>query len=516
MRIVLLLLLALPAAAEPLGYEAARHLLSRTGFGVTHAEVQALAGLSREEAVDRILAGTRRDATLPPPAFMSEPQRPYARVRDLPVEDRLAWQRRNLEQGFQLREWWLREMLQTPSPLTERMTLFWHSHFATSAQKVRVAHLMYRQNVLLRREALGNFAALLHGITQDPAMLVYLDNAQSRREAPNENFAREVMELFTLGEGRYTEQDIREAARAFTGLSVDRETLEYRWRPMVHDRGSKTVFGKSGRFDGNDVLRLLLERPETAEFIAAKLWRELVSPQPEPKALSHAAKVFRDARYEVKPLVRALLLTEAFWAVDNRGSLIRSPVELVVGTLHTFGIRPATMGPAVYAAAQLGQNVMAPPNVKGWPGGEDWINSATLLGRKQLIERLFRGDDRQVAMDAAMRATPRASSNVMPGATMAEAAMSDAAITDPAMTGAAMKDTANDPIAQAQRAAGNFRRRMERSLATYAVDTRRWSPEGGDPARLLLPVPPVNPPPEASSREDLVRHLVADPAYQLK
>jgi uncharacterized protein (DUF1800 family) len=377
-------------------------------------------------------------------------------------------------------------MLATPSPVTERMTLFWHNHFATSQQKVRNAQLMYRQNALLRREALGNFGSLLHAVAKDPAMLVYLDNAGSRRQAPNENFAREVMELFTLGEGHgYGERDIKEAARAFTGWSLDRDTLEFTFRRVWHDGGEKTVLGRTGRFDGDQVLDLLLARPETAQFITDKLWKEFVSPTPDAREAKRLAAVFREARYEVKPLLRAMLASDAFWAPDNRATLIKSPVDLVVGTLRTFEIRPATLRPAVLASTVLGQNPMSPPNVKGWPGGEAWINSSTLLGRKQLVERIFRGSD----------PVPEAAMTVMS-----------------APDASAPKAPETGPEAR-------LRRAMERGMQTYAFDWDRWSRTLGKDAtldHLVLATAPVNPPEEDASGAERVRMLVADPAYQLK
>ena len=470
------------ATAAPMGPDEARHLLVRTGFGATPAEIATFAPLERTEAVDRLLASARREAKLAPPAWVDEPYFPFYKLQQLSPEERQAEQRRNVERGFELREWWFREMLATDSPLTERMTLFWHNHFATSQQKVRSGQLVYRQNLLLRRHALGNFADLLRGISKDPAMLIYLDNAGSRRQAPNENFAREVMELFTLGEGRYTERDIKEAARAFTGWSLDRDTGEYLYRPFFHDGGTKTVLGRTGRLGGDDVLDILLERPETAAFVTGKLWREFVSPAPDPSEVARLAAVFRDSRYAVQPLLRAMLLSEAFWSPANRGAIIKSPVDLVVGTMHTFGIRPLTMRPAVTASALLGQNVFSPPNVKGWPGGEAWINSATLLGRKQLVDRLFRGSD-----------------------AMPEAAM------------AAMGDD-RDATPEARQ-----RRMMSRGLATYAFDWGRFARDAGPAAirgdgleRVVLAIPPVSPPPAGASATDLVRHLTADPAYQLR
>ncbi|MGE5615985.1 MAG: DUF1800 domain-containing protein, partial [Bacillota bacterium] len=426
------LAVAATASAGPIGIEGARHLLDRAGFGATPAEVSDYAVLDRHEAVTRLLDGTRRESVLKPPAFVDEPFVPFSRLRMLDPQERQAEQRRRVEEAFALREWWMREMLTTSSPLTERMTLFWHNHFATSQQKVRSATLMYRQNALLRREALGNFATMLHAVARDPAMLIYLDNARSRRQAPNENFAREVMELFTLGEGHYTERDIKEAARAFTGWSLDPETGTFLARPAWHDAGAKTVLGKTGNLDGDDVLDTLLARDETAEFIAGKLWREFVSPTPDPVEVKRLAKVFRDAHYEVKPLLAALFESDAFWSQANRASLIKSPVDLVVGTLRTFGIHPMDLRPAVVATAALGQNLFTPPNVKGWPGGERWINTATLLGRKQFVERVAANDDRMEAP-------------------MANAAMQDGAPGE-----------------------NRAQRILQRGLANYRIDARAW------------------------------------------
>ncbi len=479
-------LLSVAAFARPIGYDGARHLLNRTGFGATDAEVREMAGLARAEAVERVLAGARREAALKPPALVDEAPLPFYKLRQMKIEDIQADTRRNFEQTLEVREWWMREMLSTASPVTERMTLFWHSHFATSQQKVRSAQLMYRQNALLRREALGNFGTLLHAVAKDPAMLVYLDNAGSRRQAPNENFAREVMELFTLGEGRYGERDIKEAARAFTGWSLERESLTFVNRRLWHDGGEKTVLGRTGRFDGDQVLDLLLARPETAEFITTKLWREFVSPAPDAAEVKRLAAVFREARYEVKPLLRAMLVSEAFWSEANRATLIKSPVELVVGTLRTFEIRPASLRPAVFASALLGQNPLAPPNVKGWPGGEAWSNSATLLGRKQLLERMFRGSDPE------------------PDATMAMASTS--------APEEAPKDAAKGPEMR-------LRRMMERGMRSYAFDWERWSRTLGAPARvesIVLATAAVSPAPAGAEGVELVRHLVSDPAYQLK
>ncbi|MGZ5099852.1 MAG: DUF1800 domain-containing protein [Usitatibacter sp.] len=481
---VVLLAVSGLARAQAIGYEGARHLLNRAGFGATDVEVREYAPLDRLQAVERLLRETRREATLAPPPFVNEPFMPYYRLRQMSAEERMAAQRKLFQQGLELRAWWLREMLTTPSPLTERMTLFWHNHFATSQQKVRANQLMYRQNVLLRREALGNFATLLHVVAKDPAMLVYLDNAGSRRQAPNENFAREVMELFTLGEGHYGEKDVKEAARAFTGWSIDRDSGEYRYRPFFHDGGEKTVLGKTGSFDGDEVIDILLARPETAQFIAAKAWREFVSPTPDAPEVRRWAAVFRDSRYEVKPLLRAVFTSDAFWSADNRASLIKSPVDLVIGTMRTFDIRPFDLRAAVFACAALGQNPFSPPNVKGWPGGQAWINSSTLLGRKQLMDRMFRGSDAMVATTV----EPQDEMN---------------------------PQGASDEL--------RLRRAIERGMATYGFDAQRWgqsvAPSSDRPVRierLVLAMPAVNRADPDLDEADRVRSLIADPAYQLR
>ena len=479
-----------PSGEQVLGVADARHLLNRAGFGASDAEIRTLAPLKRAEAVDRLLATATMQPTIAPPAFVRDPFLPYYKIRELDAEARMAELRTRQQQGFALRAWWLHEMTVTPAPLAERMTLFWHGHFATSQLKVRSVPLMYRQHELLRREALGSFRRMLHEIARDPAMLIYLDNAGSRKEAPNENFAREVMELFTLGEGNYTERDVREAARAFTGWSLDRDRGEYLYRRAWHDYGEKTVLGRTGRLDGASVLDLLLAHPRTAEHITAKLWREFVSPTPDAAEVRRLAAVYREAGYEVKPLLRALFLSEAFWAEGNRASLIKSPVDVVVGTLRTFGIQPMDYRPAAFTVAALGQSLFTPPNVKGWPGGEAWIDASTLLGRRQFIDRVFRGNE--------------------PMRTMA--------VAGEAMTTAPQEAMAAQPPREA------MRRMLERGMDTYAFEPERWSrgvqhglaDRGAYVTALVLAAAPANPMPAADDEGALVRALVADPVFQLR
>lgn len=490
------------ASAAPMGADEARYLLTRTGFAPAEAEVRQFAPLSRAEAVERLLAGVRSDARTPPPTWVNEPaERP--RLKEMSDEERRAFQQRQGTRGFELRSWWMAEMLATPSPLTERMTLFWHNHFVSSLQKVRIPQLMYRQNVLLRRHALGNFGEMLHAASKDPAMIIYLDAATNRRGAPNENFAREVMELFTLGEGNYNERDIKEAARAFTGWSLDLDNLEFRRRPMLHDEGVKTVFGKSGEFDGDAILDLLLAHPACAEFIVRKLWREFVSDAPggtDAAEIKRIAALFRTSRYDIRTALRAIFNSPRFTAAEQRAGLIKSPVELVVGTVRQLGVSYTDPLPFVFVAAGLGQNLMAPPNVRGWPGGEAWITSSTLLGRKQFAERLFRVDEMR---EAAGRIPP----GVAPQPVMVEREV--------------MRPREFGDIKGAGRMDMDGRQQFMRAAASVQFDTEHFLAQfAGQPytaiQRALLPGEPATPIAVASTPRQLLRSTLLDPTYQLK
>lgn len=395
---------AASAATSPMGVADARHLLTRTGFGATPEEVADFSRLSRTQAIDRILRPVSTTSSVAVPKEIAEftPRSEVREQRAMGDEAKKALQQEQAQRGLMLRGWWVETMLQTQIPaeaLRERMVLFWHNHFVSSIAKVKSPALMYAQNQLFRTQALGSFSDLLHAASKDPAMLIYLDSATSRQGSPNENFAREVMELFTLGEGNYSEHDIKEAARAYTGWSIDPETGQFMWRPRFHDDGEKLVLGQRGNFDGDAVLDIILRKPQMAEFIVAKLWREFVSPEPDTAEVRRIAREWGGAetkagvpRYEIRLVLRRLFESKAFWSADNRGVLIKSPVEMVVGTLHTFGLNSADGAPFAFALKQLGQDLFAPPNVRGWPGGEAWINTTTLLARKQFLERMLRSE----------------------------------------------------------------------------------------------------------------------------
>jgi len=269
------------------------------------------------------------------------------------------------------------------------MTLFWHGHFTSGFREVRHAVFMYEQNEFLRRRALDNFRELLIGIGRDRAMLVYLDGFRNRKRHPNENYARELMELFTLGVGNYSERDVIEAARAFTGWAFDDHGFVF--RPRDHDDGVKRFLGRVGRFDGDDIVDIILEQPACSRFLARKLLTFFVRPDPPKRLVENLAKEIRRQKYELKPVMRTLLLSRAFYAPASRGSLVKSPVELVVGTARQLGVKIANLPAANQAMIAMGQELMQPPNVKGWDGGPKWINTATLFTRYNTIAGLVYG-----------------------------------------------------------------------------------------------------------------------------
>ena len=279
-----------PLSASKWDYNMAAHLLNRAGFGGTPEDVQKLVSLGREQAVSYLLDFEKiPDATTDPDWAHPDPGRAERRraIRNAPPDQRQQMQKVENQliqsQMLELRGWWLDRMAKGPRPFQEKMTLFWHGHFATSVEKVRDPYYMWRQNALFRRLAVGNWLELLTETGKDPAMLVWLDQAQSRKAHPNENYAREVMELFTLGEGHYTEKDIAEAARALTGWSLEPDTQRFIERPFIHDYGEKTVLGRTGNLDGDDFLEQIVAQRQAAIFITAKIWNYFAGEMPSPE-----------------------------------------------------------------------------------------------------------------------------------------------------------------------------------------------------------------------------------------
>jgi uncharacterized protein (DUF1800 family) len=268
------------------------------------------------------------------------------------------------------------------------MTLFWHGYFATSNAKVQSLQQMEAQNALFRQHALGSFRDLLHGVARDVAMLVWLDGNANRRRQPNENFARELMELFSLGVGNYTERDIKDAARAFSGWHVRRN--EFWLNRMQRDATAKTVFGQTGNFDGDDVVELCLKHEAAPRFLATRLLHFFVMPAPPDAAVNELAACIRKHDYALRPVLQTLFSSAVFFGADARHAIIKSPAEFVLGTQHTLE-STVNLGESVNLMGQLGQSLFEPPTVEGWKGGRAWINSATILGRANFAAELTSG-----------------------------------------------------------------------------------------------------------------------------
>lgn len=486
----------LARAASAMGFDDARHLLVRTSFGATPGEIEALEPLDFTDAVDRLLSKTRQQARTAAPRWVNEGpgviREAAAKARSTgDVNARKAAQELVREEARELRNWWVEEMLATDQPLVEKMTLFWHNHFPSSVQKVRFVPALYWQNALFRREALGNFATLLKAVARDPAMLIYLDGVRNVSREPNENFARELLELFTLGEGHYGEADIKNAARAFTGWSIDRDTGQFVDRMQQHDGGAKTFLGQTGSFTGDDILDILLRQPRTAETIVEKLWREFVSLQPDPAEVTRLAGIFRSSGYEMKPLLRALFLAPAFRDPTNRAALIKSPVELIVGTVHVLGLPVPEKTQLVRMMGALGQSPFDPPNVKGWPGGESWITTNTLLLRQQFLRRLVEAttvsttDGTMAGMRPDRRADRR---QQLP------AGRDDGQMQPLPVEGRSLRDAGNEA-------------RLGPTLAGI---------DGATLMRSLLPRQPIDGANPAAAPGAVVAAALLDPAYQLK
>ncbi len=355
------------------------HLLRRAGFGSTEAELDEYTALGFAGTLDRLLN--------------------YEQVDDSAVDQQIAGiqvDRRNVEAArFAL----LTRMLYTHRPLQEKMVLFWHTHFATAASKVRAADLMLQQMQLFRDNALGNFETLLQRVTRDSAMLIWLDNNQNRAGKPNENYAREVMELFTVGIGNYTDADVKEAARAFTGYGADRAG-QFVFNPDQHDDGDKTFMGVTRNWDADDILAALVRHPATARFLTTKLFRFFVYDLPDASTVDRLAAVYANSGFDMRAVVRDILSGPEFLSPLAYHAQVKQPADLVVGALKALNVQ--NIGPDLpQATRRMGQDLLNPPDVSGWKGGDNWIGATTLLERFNFADRLAasRGADQPYFVD---------------------------------------------------------------------------------------------------------------------
>ncbi|HUK32974.1 MAG TPA: DUF1800 domain-containing protein [Vicinamibacterales bacterium] len=431
----------------------AAHLLERAGFGGTPEEVARLAAMTPLQAVDALVEYDRIDNSdarpfeesgiwdrgmdpFPPSradAVRQARERgealgvkvlPEGSPRRLqPVVDKFFYGlRANTIETQRLGIWWANRMLTTKRPLEEKLTLLWHGHFATGDTKVRDYRMMLRQNQMLRRNAEGSLRALLVGILKDPAMLVYLDNGENVKAHPNENFGRELLELFTMGVGNYSEHDVREAARAFTGWTND--LLEFRFNQAQHDFGEKTFLARTGILDGTDIIDTILAQNATGEFVAAKIYRYFVRDDISPAVRADLGRQFKVSGYQIKPLLKRIFLSKDFYSEPSTATQIKSPVVLVVSTYRKMGLRELPTIPDFgRLTGALGQTLFDPPNVAGWAGGRTWITPATLMQRGNLFRDVLTADAKSFrAPDRLMPVTyARVGENLANGMNVTEA-----------------------------------------------------------------------------------------------
>ena len=386
----------------------AAHLLNRVGFGGTPANVESLAQSGMAASIRYLVDGPASPVPAPPPdwahpenllqerqGLMQQVQAGLPPNADATAQDmakKKANQTFRREQTADLADligWWLERMRESVDPLEEKMTLFWHGHFATGAVKVKNAYYMWRQNQTFREHARGNFNTLVKAMTRDPAMIVWLDLRESRGAHPNENFAREVMELFTLGEGHYTEKDVTEGARAFTGYRIDPRDESFLFQPAQHDNTPKTLLGRSDILDGDQAIDAITAQPACARFMARKLWTFFAYENPPDVLVDALAATMRASRYELRPVLRQMFTSQEFYSPQAIRQQIKSPVQWMVQTARELEITLPPRGPMIGALKQMGQVPFNPPNVKGWDGGKAWISTSTLLTRYNLAGALL-------------------------------------------------------------------------------------------------------------------------------
>jgi uncharacterized protein (DUF1800 family) len=336
----------------------------------------------------------------------------YDRVDDSALEKRLSGLDLDLERLRDLQKWALLRMIYTQRPLQEKMVLFWHGVLTSAFKKVGKGPYMFSQDQLFRRQALANYDVLLKAISRDSAMLIWLDSGVNNKAAPNENFARELMELFSMGIGPYTEADVRESARAFTGWGLKKK--EFIFRENQHDHGSKTFLGRTGDYTGDDIVDIIMEHPATSVFICRKLFTFFVHDEPEAATLASLAQTFNATRYSVKAVMQQILTSTEFYSARAYRAKIKSPAELVAGAVRVLGIE--TDGRPLNALTdRMGQTLFNPFDVSGWPGGAAWINSSTLLQRLNFTNKIatarnrnFKFDPLQIAQTRGLRTTAAA------------------------------------------------------------------------------------------------------------
>lgn len=422
------------------------HLLRRTGFGASGAEIDAASALGYQALVDGLFAAGPDPGvdTTPPPTGLADP---LPGDKASPAQKKAANAQR-AQAAYELIAWWIARMVAAHRPWAEKRTFFWHGHFATSVQKVRSAALMLEQNQTQRTLGGGDFRTLMRAMLTDPAMMIWLDAAGSTAKAPNENLARESMELFSLGVGNYTETDVRQAALALTGWRLDRSSGKAIFAAKAHAAGPETILGRTAAFDVDAFTDLLMAQPANARFLASRMWFRLVSSDPIPAdTLSRLISAY-GANHDLSALARAIFTDPVFTdsavtaaSASARYALVKQPVEYVVGAMRALKINPPADGSAKESALLraalngLGQLPFAPPNVGGWPSGRLWLTTAATQARITFAHWVATAGDVSQVADAAPSARIDAAAHLL-----GIDAFSD-------RTRAALADVAGDPAA---------------------------------------------------------------------
>ena len=358
-----------------------KHLLLRAGFGANLSQIKNLDQVSLTEIWKKLATN---DPLIPIQLKEAGPDFDYQQLSKMDAEMKKEVQKKNRRSNLEINLKFLNQMVHSEDQLREKMAFFWHGHFAT-----RVVNSRFNLQLLntIREKALGNFGDLLKSVSQSPAMLQFLNNQQNKKGHPNENFAREVMELFTLGRGNYTEKDVQEGARAFTGWSFlpDGSFFE---RPRQHDFGPKTFLGKTGNFDGNDALNIILEQKGTAKFIVTKIYKFFVNEKINPGIIEHLSDQFYDSKYDIKKLMTEIFTSKWFYNEENIGAKIKSPIELMAGIMRTLPMQLEKPENLIVYQKLLGQMLLYPPNVAGWPSGNSWIDSSTSMFRLKVLLKI--------------------------------------------------------------------------------------------------------------------------------
>ena len=355
-----------------------KHLMARAGFGLSPENFLQKTKTPYLKIVQKLFVPTKPKPVKTPYYNKLSPKA----YRNLTKEQKKKVRKEIQRLTTEVNRNWLNQMITNDSqPLLEKMTLFWHGHFACEVKRFDFAAQYINT---LRQHALGNFRDLVLAIAKDAAMIIYLNNQQNKKNKPNENFARELMELFTIGRGNYSEQDVKESARAFTGWFANKSDGSFNFKAEQHDSGSKTFMGKTGNFDGDDIIDIILENKQTARYLCQKIYRYFVCDKVDENRIESLATILYNSNYDIARLMRHIFESPWFYDPNYVGSKIKSPIELQVGLAKIVRMRFDTANAGIYIQRALGQVLLRPPNVAGWPGGNAWIDNSTLMLRLNL------------------------------------------------------------------------------------------------------------------------------------